>query len=330
MRVLFFLLCFFLITCPARSQSSSLSQVDAIRLSEAYSLSEHIGESIWKGWPDVPFAILLLTSEKDYLIGHPDPSKDFASEGVDHRIGKEVFSRARTEGWSLNLLATFPAVGGLPTVVIGQPEATGKSSTQWVLTLLHEHFHQYQMGWDSYYSDVDALDLSGGDESGMWMLNYPFPYSDTGVNSSVLRLGRAIEANLDGESGLENIIADLEDLRSRISEKDYRYFSFQLWQEGVARYTELMVAGVARKGFESSPEFESLDDAISFELAFEELLKDRAREMRSMDLGNQGRTVFYALGSSLAMVLDRVEPDWRDDYFNYAFDLARFVASGRK
>lgn len=143
---------------------------------------------MWKGWSETPFAILLLTPDKDYLIGHPYPTDDFTNEGFDSRLRQEVYSRPRTESWGLNLLATFPAVGGLSTVVVGQPKATGKSSTQWVLTLLHEHFHQYQTGWESYYERVDALDLSGGDESGMWMLNYPFPYADKTVELSILRL----------------------------------------------------------------------------------------------------------------------------------------------
>jgi len=73
MRTLSFLLFLSFTANSASGQSSSIDQDDAVRISEAYSLSTYIGESIWNGWSETPFAILLLTPEKDYLIGHPYP-----------------------------------------------------------------------------------------------------------------------------------------------------------------------------------------------------------------------------------------------------------------
>ena len=75
-----------------------------------------------------------------------------------------------------NLRACFPAVGDVSTIVIGQPAATEQSSTFWVLTVLHEHFHQLQNAQPDYYSSVDSLNLARGDSTGGWMLNFPFPY----------------------------------------------------------------------------------------------------------------------------------------------------------
>ena len=69
----------------------------------------------------------------------------------------------------VNLLASFPAVGDVPTIVIGQPENTAaKTSTRWVLTLLHEHFHQMQFTLPDYYPGVNALGLARGIEQGSW------------------------------------------------------------------------------------------------------------------------------------------------------------------
>ena len=326
MRVQLQLLFLCLVVGSVSAQTHSLAEKDAIRLTEAYALSNYVGDSIWEGWSDVPFAILLLTPERDFLIGHPQPSDDFISEGVNHHLGLEVFSRPRTEGWSLQLLATFPAVGGLPTVVIGQAEATGKSSTQWVLTLLHEHFHQLQMGWELYYSRVDALDLAGGDESGMWMLNYDFPYSDPAVTRRINDLRDAAIIALESTSGLAQIKKSLGDLESVISAEDFRYFSFQLWQEGVARYTEEMVATVASGDFRSSNEFLGLDDFITYKQAAGEIVAQRILEMRFLDVEKQGRVVFYPLGATLAVVLDEMSSTWRTQYFTSALDLVSLVS----
>jgi hypothetical protein len=57
-------------------------------------------------------------------------------------------------------LATFPAFGSTPVIVIGRAEATGKTSTSWVLTVCHEHLHQLQMAAPDYCVAVDSLDLS--------------------------------------------------------------------------------------------------------------------------------------------------------------------------
>ena len=70
-----------------------------------------------------------------------------------------IFAR-RTQ--QINFLATFPAVGGVSTVVIGQAENTfKKTSVPWVVTILHEHFHQLQMSQPTYYKEVDAIKFIG-------------------------------------------------------------------------------------------------------------------------------------------------------------------------
>ena len=68
---------------------------------------------------------------------------------------------------------------------MGQAENTlSKTSTPWIIMLLHEHFHQLQDSQPNFYADVSALNLSGADKSGMWMLNYPFPYDRKEVQES--------------------------------------------------------------------------------------------------------------------------------------------------
>ena len=56
-----------------------------------------------------------------------------------------------------------------------------------MLTVLHEHFHQLQQSQPGYFQGVEALGLSGGDQTGMWMLNYPFPYKTPAVAEQIRR-----------------------------------------------------------------------------------------------------------------------------------------------
>ncbi|MEO2088591.1 MAG: hypothetical protein ABGY75_03715 [Gemmataceae bacterium] len=157
----------------------ALPDADRVRLAEVFRLADAIGNRVWPDWDKAPFAVLLVTPDHEFLIRHPKPSDDFKPAGEAAGLG-QVWYRGRK--FAKEFEATFPAVNGVSTVVIGQAENTqSKTSTRWVLTALHEHFHQLQHSRPRYYAGVDALGLAKGDTTGMWMLNYPFPYTKAEV-----------------------------------------------------------------------------------------------------------------------------------------------------
>jgi hypothetical protein len=313
---------------PAASSSSAvLAHVDRVRLAEAFRLADVIGDSVWSGWREAPFAVLLVTPEHEFLLRHPRPSADFARVGYDSLLGSEVLVRKRT--FSPALLATFPAVGGVPTVVIGQAESTRKSSTEWVLTVLHEHFHQLQYSRPDYYTGVAALNLARGDETGMWMLNFPFPYDSAVVqerfNALASALLEALETSSAGRGGGTRYPADFLDARERLraslSADDYRYLSFQLWQEGVARYTEYRLARLAAERYAPSDAFRALPDFTSFADAAEALRGEILAGLSDPRLGTARRVALYPVGAAMALLLDVVAPGWKRRYFERMFSL---------
>jgi hypothetical protein len=316
-----------LISSAARAQTPPLGDEDRIRLAESFALAEDVQNCVWRDWSSAPFAVLLVAGEHEYLVRHPAPSDDFTSLGYDSLLNSEVFARKRV--FSPELLATFPAVGGIPSVVIGQPEFTGKSSTLWALTALHEHFHQLQYSQPDYYEAVNALDLSGGDETGMWMLNYPFPYEDAevvaGLNGYGEALRRALSAAHTGraDSVFSQVTRARERLREALSEKDDRYLSFQLWQEGVARYTEYRVAQVAAERHAPLPAFERLDDYVPYAEAADSLRRTLAAELEHLDIRSWKRAAFYPLGAAHALLLDIMRPEWAAFYLEDKFSLQR-------
>ena len=169
-----------LVYCQVDSVSR-LEFEDRIRIAEAFNISEKYGNSIWQGLDTIPFVILLVTDDKEFLIRHPNPTEDFKLLEYDSLLQSNIYIQDRQ--FSNNILATFPAVNGVITMVVGQAENTSRSSTAWVITLIHEHFHQLQMSKPDYFSSVDELDLAGEDKTGMWMLNYPFPYDDEEISN---------------------------------------------------------------------------------------------------------------------------------------------------
>ena len=313
-------------TPAAAPAAPTLASDDRVRIAEAFRLGDAIGDSIWPGWTSAPFAVLLVTPDREFLVRHPRPSGDFTRVGYDSLLGSELLVRART--LSPSLLATFPAVGGVPTIVVGTPRETGKSSTEWVLTLLHEHFHQLQTSRPDYYARVGALGLARGDQTGMWMLNYPFPYDSSSVQSRFGALGAHLDSALSATAPdarrshwLAARVARAA-LRASLPPDDERYLAFQMWQEGVARYTELLAARFAARRLTPSAEFRALPDFAPFDVMALRIESGiRAGLRRS--LATDRRVAFYPVGAAMALLLDEENAEWREGYVGGEMKLER-------
>ncbi|HYG65524.1 MAG TPA: hypothetical protein VEL74_23280 [Thermoanaerobaculia bacterium] len=321
---------------PAAAQRpAALPYADAIRLAEAFRLAETVQERVFPGWSRAPFSVLLASGERDLLVRHPEPSAEFSELGYSSILRERVFTRpGRT---APDLLATFPVIGASPTVVVGSAERTGLRSTEWVLTVLHEHFHQFQMADPGYFAAVERLGLAGVDRTGMWMLNYPFPYDAPATAARFADLSRRLAALLRqgadaAPATVEAFWRDYRAFLAGLGEKDRLYFSFQIWQEGVPRYIELRSAQVAAEAYEPSLEFRALPDARGFDEVAGGLRTDILAQLDSANLGRDRRVAFYAFGAGLCLLLDRSNPDWKSRYMAERFSLERSagVPSGRR
>lgn len=315
---------------PAQDKPQ-VTDTDRVRLAEAFRIGEALGNRLWSGWNKAPFSVLLVTPENEFLIRHPKPSADFTLLGYDQLLKSNIYYRKRTQ--SPQFLATFP-VAGIPTIVVGQAENTAKkTSTPWVVTVLHEHFHQLQYSQPGYYDDVNALGLSRGDQTGMWMLNYPFPYDWHEMQELFSHLGRALADALEARPGSDFSIGVSAYLKQRrqlehvLSPDDYRYLSFQMWQEGVARYTEYRIADLVSKRYKPTKEFRALKDYQEFRAVAEDIQSGILSELTTVNLKDSQRVIFYALGAGEGLLLDRVKPRWRQRYFVEKFYLDKFFES---
>lgn len=300
----------------------SIPETDRVRLAEAYRLSAAIGDSIWPGWSRVPFATVLVAGDYEYFVRHPHPPSGSTPLGRDEMLGADVFARPRT--FSPGFLATFP-LEGISTVVVGTAETTGASSpTDWVVTLLHEHFHQLQEAQPGFYEKTAALGLARGDQTGMWMLNFPFAYDAPKVQEAYAAAAAALRIALirEGDAGaVVDYRAKRSALRAALSGDDRKYMDFQLWKEGVARYTQLRVARWAAKGYAPTREFAELPGFVEFEAISRSLSDQIPKELADLKLSESKRVVFYPYGAAEALLLDRDRPSWRERYFTDLFTL---------
>ena len=257
--------------------------------------------TVWPGWAETPFGVLLVDGEREHLLCQEAPG--FDPPAAEPATGCEVRSRARV--FPPGLQAAMPAFGLPATVVVGTPAATRKQEAAWRATLLHEHFHQHQWSFPRYGERVNALDLSGGDQTGMWMLNYAFPYEQAETARRFADAGAALHAVLQrpGRVRSADVAAYLrarDTLAGSVPARDWRYAEFQLWQEGVARWTEFTAAEL------------SMDAAV--QAAGRRLRAATMDELSAAELAKNERVALYALGAGEAMLLDRCGPRWKARY----------------
>jgi hypothetical protein len=304
-----------------------LAPADRVIVREAFRLSRALGTRVWPTWNRAPFALLLVTADHEFLFNHPAPTGEFTALRGDAWFSGPVLARPRT--FDTNLQATFEAVGGVSTVVIGRPGATqAPTPARWVLVAQHEHFHQLQDSWPDFHADARALGLARGDETGMWMLNYPFPYGRADLNVTFAQLGARLRDALDAPSGpiLAARTREYLELRRKVQnmldEDDYKYLSFQIWKEGIARYIEIRMAAHAAR-YRATPEFRALPGA-SFAEAERDLRSELHAQLDDVRLADRRRTAFYAFGAGEGLLLDRARPSWADRYFREKFFVERY------
>ena len=311
----------------------SIPDVDRIRMAEAFRLSKVVGNRIWKGWPEVPFAVMLITPDYEFLIRHPQPSPDFSFVGYDPLLKSPIYFRKRK--LPTRLLATAPFIQGsaVPVIAVGQAENTeAKASTQWVVTLFHEHFHQLQYAQPTYQAETDALNLARGDQSGGWMLNYAFPYDNKEVQGQFSALSKLLAEAVNARSQEDRAARLTAYLRMRrqfrqmLEPDDYKYFSFQFWQEGIARYTEYRVGELAAAKYKPSKEFRALKDFVLFAQVAHETRERIIKQLLTVQLGVSKREVVYPFGAAEGLLLDSVSPSWQSRYFADKFDLSQYYS----
>jgi hypothetical protein len=113
--------------------------------------------------------------------------------------------------------------------------------------------------------------------------------------------------------------------QSALKADDEKYFSFQVWQEGIARYTEYRVADWAAGEYQPSKAFQELKDYTTFKEEALVILVGVTKELALVQLSKAKRTAFYAVGAAEGLILDSALTEWRKRYFEERFLLAKML-----
>ena len=128
-----------------------------------------------------------------------------------------------------------------------------------------------------------------------------------------------------GNANPQKYLIAKNDLKSKISEKDYRYLNLQLWQEGFARFVEirLLESWINRYDTMAITKFRK-EELNNLGLEYYDRIKKDLKDAKSSEMG---RIIFYSLGAAEAMLIEKTNPDGKQDYFNTLFDTDELFPS---
>lgn len=284
----------------AETQDDLTSRIAAVQ-----AFARGSSEEIWHGYGSAPFSVLIVDAERETLLCRPSPPEGFTVLARDRTTGCETAARPRS-GLPDTLLAAMPIFGPPSTIVVGTPSSTGLGPAGWSRVMLHEHFHQWQAALPGYYDRVSALDLADGDETGMWMLNFAFPYDDPDVIAAHRSASLALAEAIAGRGApnfrelFDRYLVARSAFTATVDARAWRYVEFQLWQEGVARWTEI----------ELGLRYPDPDVRTTAR----ELEARTLAELSAPDLQAQRRLFAYPFGAGEAMLLEACDPNWRLAY----------------
>lgn len=275
------------------------------------------GERIWRGFARAPIHIDLIADSSETLFCRAH-AKGFTPRGRDGVTGCVMLSRPRV--LDPNLTASLDIDRNVQAIAIGLPATLGMSSSAWRATLLHESFHQYQSVLPGYRKAVKDVRRTLHANSVDWPLTYPFPYAlpDVGRAFDLMTMAARRFLNADAPKLRQEAIAEYvrarHIARTTVTPADWLYYEFQVGQEGVARWSEILLTERAGKR----------DQDMAAEA------RDRragvANSLNAID--RQGlrvwkRGAFYVYGAIEAEMLDRANPGWRDVYRRDPFGLGK-------
>ena len=294
------------------------AEPDRRMIADAHAIVRNEGDILWAGLSQAPLPTLLIGPEHETLFcGLPTPSFSAISFDPITRCTMQVRARELPVD-----LAAATDLGNVSVIHMGLPEALDATQADWIVTFLHEAFHQYQSTLPGYFSAVDVVRARLGKAGEQWILEYPFPYADPKVKAEfaamTLSAGQFLSAESDAqaEAAIRSYVEARNRARDAMSPDDWLYYEFQVGQEGVARWTELKIATAASN---ARPDIAAIGKERTGGLAVSLGAIDR------QGLNMWRRSSFYVLGAIEASMLERVRPRWQQEYATNPFAMGSML-----
>jgi hypothetical protein len=189
------------------------------------------------------------------------------------------------------------------------------SADQYITLILHEAAHAYQG-----FSAPERL-MAG--EEANYELEDLYPWEDESLRkdweSELDLLVRALRAQTTEEScSFAREFLQIRNSRRQSAGLSTDLIQFERqreWVEGIGRYAEISVYRLAHEKAAYAPEKETVDDPVFYD--YEKFDQRWTRELDQMKRMAQDKSErrFYYSGMAQAVLLDRLDPDWKSKIF---------------
>jgi len=292
-----------------------LQQEDVVVITEAFNLWKTKGEQVWEGWTKINIPFIYRKENYEYWINFPSSIKE-KGKFIEKIQNMDVYGKAIE---NKNVIAASKDIYNISAVVLSSPKISEMTKEEWIITAIHEMFHVFQSSNKTFQNKIKNLDLAYGNDAS-WMLNYPFPYQDTSLKTISHMQGYLLYKVYQSDDFKENmydcfLLKDILSLyKNDIIQKygndgNYKYSNFQQSVEGGAKYTELKMAEIAVTNYKP----------LSPDIHFTDIYTNQINVIRHCGKGTGGRLTFYYLGLAKCLVLDKINPEWKKNYFNTAW-----------
>ena len=324
-----------------------LTELEKARLSEVLHLRTALGDTVWPGWSHADIPLIVYNEKYAFLVGLPNPPAGWMKvPSLEPRGGawEEVTSDAfeglpyyRTlitdpqktpEGFTVLVgdrwVATFQTreygevefyrgfrqdlpsfISNLVPVRLVWALLMGKTES-YIAALEHESFHAYE--------GILAVDrLTASEQLYSVEENYPFDAMEEPWKQEMKVLVQAAQAETDTEAmDLARNFLQMRALRrAGLSAKQVDLERLREWEEGLAKYAELEIARLAGTGNGYHPvEGITQDKEFKNYRGQQQFWTEQLNEAKNTQ-GRSGDTRFYYSGNALAVLLDRLSPDWK-------------------
>jgi hypothetical protein len=324
-----------------------LSELEKTRLSEVLHLRSTFGDAAWPGWSQADIPLIVYNEQYAFLVGYPNPPAGWMKiptleprggpweevhgddfEGhlyyrtpiTDPQRTPEGFTVLVGDRW----VATFqtreygevefyrgfrqdlpPFISNLVPLRLMWAILMGKTES-YIAALEHESFHAYQ-------GILAADQLANAEDMYSVEANYPFDAMEEPWKQEMNVLVQAAQANLDAEAiDLARMFLQMRaSRREGLSAEQVDLERLREWEEGLAKYAELEITRLADAGNNYRPiEGMSQDKDFKNYQGQQRSWNAQLKEAKYTQ-GRSGDTRFYYSGNALAVVLDRLVPDWK-------------------
>lgn len=294
------------------------AELDRRVIADAQAIVRNEGDLLWPGLSQAPLPTLLIGPEHETLFCGLHTS-GFSVIGFDPITKCTMQVRARQLPVDLSAATDL---GNVSVIHMGLPDALEATPADWIVTYLHEAFHQYQSTLPGYVSALDGVRARLGEAGDQWVLEYLFPYADPKVKAEfaamTLSAGQFLSAENDeqAQAAIRSYVEARNRARNAMSHDDWLYYEFQVGQEGVARWTELKFSAA---GGNARADIAAIGKDRTGGLAASLGAIDR------QGLNMWKRSSFYVLGAIEASMLERMRPQWQQEYATNPFAMGSML-----